>query len=168
MSRDMRVFPSAPAAGGGDIPTLFCNDGNGASASANARAQRGALQAVGPPRRQGALDANSSQPLPASLLVRPPIGDIEALRLALAPARARGSDRVGILAINDEHDALISVGIGGHRRAVDQEAHRRAVRVIAVEREQDRLLARLSLAPSTVREEAVVAEGPQMRVECLD
>src|SRR5262249_10850432 len=44
----------------------------------------------------------------------------------------------------------------------------RAVRVIVVEREQDRLLARLSLAPSTVREEAVVAEGPQMRVECLD
>src|SRR4029453_5419925 len=129
MSRDMRVFPSAPAAGGGDIPTLFCNDGNGASASANARAQRGALQAVGPPRRQGGLDPNSSHPLPASLLVRPPIGDIEALRLALAPARARGSDRVGILAVNDEHDALISLGIGGDRHARAQEGPRRPRRV---------------------------------------
>src|SRR5262249_19210624 len=45
---------------------------------------------------------------------------------------------------------------------------RRAVRVIAVEREQDRLLARFALAPGTVREEAVVAKGPQVRVECLD
>src|SRR5262249_57105466 len=57
---------------------------------------------------------------------------------------------------------------GRHRVASTQKAPRRTVRVLAIEREQDRLLARLSLAPSPMREKAVVAEGPQMRVECLD
>src|SRR6516165_12468925 len=59
----------------------------------------------------GERSHNSSQSLPAPLLVRLPIGDIEALRLALAPALARGRDRVGILSVNDEHDAPIGVGI---------------------------------------------------------
>src|SRR5262249_55810436 len=79
-----------------------------------------------------------------------------------------GGGRVRTLTVDGGPDAMISVATRRHRRAIDQEAHRRAVRVIAVEREQDRLLARLGLAPGTVREKAVVAKGPQVRVERLD
>src|SRR6516225_8818382 len=144
MSRDIRVVPPLrqPA---GSIPTLFGNDGNGATGRPNT-AQYRALRVDCAAASTATVRRNSPQFLPAPLLVRLPIGDIEALRLALAPALARGRDRVGILSVNDEHNAPIGVGIRGHRRAVDQKAHRRTVRVVAIEREQDRLLACLSLA----------------------
>src|SRR6476659_9647191 len=110
MSRDIRVVPLCadrlPAA----IFQHFGNDGNGATALRNPP-QHCRFHSHCPAASAVSARCNSSQSLPASLLVRPPIGDIEALRLALAPALARGLDRVGILSVNDEHDALISVGM---------------------------------------------------------
>src|SRR6516164_11667183 len=113
MSRDIRVVPvcaSRPAA------AIFQHFSAMTAMAECAPEQGAAPQASRDCAAVSAASArhNSSQSLPAPLLVRLPIGDIEALGLALAPALARGRDRVGILSVNDEHDAPIGVGIRGH------------------------------------------------------
>ena len=58
---------------------------------------------------------------------------------------------------------------GWHRRAIDQKPDGLAPsRVKVVDREQYRLLASVCLALGTMRQKAVVAVGPQMRVERID
>src|SRR3984893_986957 len=110
MSRDIRVVPLCADRLRAAIFQHFGNDGNGATARWNPpqhrrfRSHCAAASAV-------SARCNSSQSLPASLLVRPPIGDIEALRLALAPALARGLDRVGILSVNDEAAAPVGLRV---------------------------------------------------------
>src|SRR5262245_40480314 len=98
----------------------------------------------------------STHALPAPVLVGLPIRDVEAFGPALAPALPRRHHGFGILAVEDEHDTLIGVSIRRNRRAVDEEAHDRLVRVVVVDGEQNRLLRRVDLAPGPVREEAVV------------
>src|SRR6185369_6579747 len=90
---------------------------------------------------------SSSLSLPAALLVGLPVGRLEAIGLGLAPAFAGRRNRVGILAVEDQHDALIVAGILRHRRAVEQEAYRGAVWIVVIDGQQNRLLARLRFAP---------------------
>src|SRR6516165_408836 len=72
----------------------------------------------------------SALALPASPLVRLPIGDLEALRLALAPAHAGSSKGVGILSVEQQDDALIRMSIGRHRRAIDEKTNDGAIRIV--------------------------------------
>ncbi len=82
--------------------------------------------------------------------------------------REGGGDCIGILSVDEEHDALIILRVSRHRCTIDQKSNLRAVGVITFEREQDRLLARLRLSPCAVRQEAVVAKSPQLGVERLE
>src|SRR4051812_16292381 len=113
------------------------------------------LRAVGPYSTRGSRLA-----LPAAALVRLPIGDVKTILLGLAPARTSGVDGVAISAVEQEHDPLIGRGVGRYRRAVQQEAHAGAVRIVVVDREQDRLLAGIGISPGAVRKKAVVSKRP--------
>src|SRR5882757_7437382 len=57
--------------------------------------------------------SDSSLSLPAPFVVGLPVGDVEALGLAVGPALARRGDCVEILAIEQQHDALVRIGVGG-------------------------------------------------------
>ena len=105
---------------------------------------------------------------PTALLVGLPIRHLKPRRFRLAPARAGGVDGVRILAVEKEHHALIGGDILRHQRPLDKEAHHRAVRIVIVDRQQNRLLRGFRLTPGTVRQKGIVAPGPQMRVERLD
>src|SRR5215467_4565957 len=87
--------------------------------------------------------------LPAAILVGLPIGHLEAAVLGVAPARARRRKRVRVL-------------------AVDQKAHRRAIGIVGMDGDQDRLVPGFRITPGAVRQEALVIVGPQMAVERLD
>ena len=58
--------------------------------------------------------------------------------------------------------------IDGQRCAVDQEANGCAIWIAVIGGEQHRLLCRLGFAPGAVREKAIVAVGPQMRIKRFD
>src|SRR5882757_9809736 len=105
--------------------------------------------------------------LPAPFFVRLPIGHLEAAGPGFGPAHARGLERIGILAVEQQHDTRIACGILRHRRALDEETHRSAIGVVGVDGDQDRLTFGLRIAPGAVRQKAVVGEGPQMAVKRL-
>jgi hypothetical protein len=106
--------------------------------------------------------------LPAAVLVRPPIGDVETSRLGIVPAPACLRHRVRVVAIEQDHDALISGGVSRQRNAVDEETNVRAIRIGFVHRDQHRLRLRVAVAFGAVRQETVLAVRPQMRIERVD
>src|SRR6188472_3412271 len=105
---------------------------------------------------------------PAALLVGLPISGIETLRLGLGPALARRRDRIRIVAVKQKDQTLISGGIGGERRPVDQKADLRAIGIVVAAGDQDRLRCRFRLLRRAMWQETVVTIGPQMGIESLD
>ena len=106
--------------------------------------------------------------LPAAVFVRLPVGSLEPAGLRFTPARPCRGNRLVVFAVKQQDDALVGRGILRHRRAVDQKADIRAVRIVVVDGEQHRLHRGLALAIGAVREEIVVAIGPQVSVERVD
>src|ERR1044072_7218894 len=90
--------------------------------------------------------------LPPYAFVGLPVGHVEPLRFCRSPALARGRDGLRIPAVEEEHQALVGTGIRRNRRAVDQEAHARAVRVVLPNRQHDRLLGRGRLPVGSMRQ----------------
>ncbi len=84
----------------------------------------------------------------------------------ILPRRARPIDGVVVVAVEDQHDAVVAGGIGRHC-AVRHEADRRAVGIVVPRGEPDRLRLRLPVLRRAVRQEGFVAVGPEMRVDRL-
>src|SRR5438477_4548537 len=106
--------------------------------------------------------------LPAPVLVWLPVGHLVAAGLGLAPARTRGRYRVRVAAVEDEHDAPIARRVRRHLGAFEEKAHACAVWIVGLDGEQDRLLLGLRFVDGAVRQETIIGEGPQLRVERLD
>ena len=79
-------------------------------------------------------------PLPASPLVGLPIGDLEAAGFASGPVLPGRGDRIGVVTVEHEDQALVAVAIGRERRVVDQEADIGPVRIALLDRQDDRLV----------------------------
>src|SRR4029079_14321449 len=105
---------------------------------------------------------------PAALLVGLPVGYLEPLRLGLPPSLARRRNRVIVLAIKHQHQSLVAAGVRRHRYAVEKEADCSAIRIVLGGGEQDRLRRGFAGTGGAMRQEAVVAVGPQMRIERID
>jgi len=80
----------------------------------------------------------------------------------------RCSERLGIVTVEQQHDTLIRVGIGRHRRAIDEKTYGGAIRIVVMNGKQNRLLVSFGIAPGAMRKEALVAKRPQMRVERVE
>src|SRR6202040_133417 len=91
--------------------------------------------------------------------------DLEGLRLGLAPALPGRSYRFRIGTVEHQHNSLIAGEIRRHQRSIDEKAHRGAVWIVTVNRENDRLLARLRFAQGAVGKEAVLPKCPQVSIE---
>src|SRR5262245_50547090 len=102
------------------------------------------------------------------MLVALPIGQVETLLLGFTPTHARGVYRIRIVAVEQQDDALVGVGIRRYRNAVNKEAYGRTVGVFFVDREQNRLLGSLRFPPRAMRQKAAFAVRPQVRVEGFD
>src|SRR5262249_1735382 len=103
--------------------------------------------------------------LPAPMLVGLPVRHLKSLRLGSRPALARRDDGVRIIAVEQQDQAIVGCCVPRQRNAINQKANSRPVRVVVADREQHRLFSCCCFAIRSVRQEAVVAEGPQMRVE---
>ena len=99
-------------------------------------------------------------PLPSAPLVGLPIGDLEAARLAIGPNAARSSQRIGVVAVKNQHQPLVAAAIRGQRRVVDQEPDIGPIRIALLDLEDDRLVLRIAGAPGRVRQKRIVAVGP--------
>ena len=86
-------------------------------------------------------------------------------RAAFQASRER-ADRLAVGGIENEDGALVAGKIG-RLGAVDQEAHRRRIRIVVAGRQKDRLLVGVSVGALAVRQERSIVEGPKMRVERL-
>src|SRR2546423_10574703 len=106
-------------------------------------------------------------PLPSSPFIGLPIRQLEPPRLAIRPNAARRGQRVIIVAVEDQHHPFVAVAIGRQSRIVDQEPDIGPVRIAVLDRENDGLVLRIAGAPGGVRQERIVAVGPQMRIERL-
>jgi len=81
-------------------------------------------------------------------------------RLHGPPPPAGGLQRFRIVAVEEVADPFEAVGMGGNR-AVHGEKHLRAVRILVLVREPDRLSVRLSVAAGAVRQETPIMIGPE-------
>src|ERR1700722_597908 len=107
-------------------------------------------------------------PTPPPVLIGLPIGDLRTHGFGRAPARPRRVQSIRIVAIKKQDDALITGRLSGQTCAIDEKADLGAVRIVLVNRQHDRLLGRLGVAPRSVRQKSVVAPRPQMGVERFD
>ena len=96
-------------------------------------------------------------PLPARVLL--PIDDVVAGLLVALAAHARSRDRARIVAVEELEAAGILVD-PGRARAVGQDEDLRAVRVLVLRREPDRLLGWKAVARPTMGKEAAIVIGP--------
>src|SRR4051794_10112670 len=132
------------------------------------RHQRGCLD---PPRLKPTVIINCRNPLfpalPAAALVRLPIGDLEATRFAVGPCGARRGPRIVLVPVKNHHHPFVGGTIGRERGVVDQEADVGAVRVAVLDRQDDRLMLRVGGPPGGMRQERILAVGPQMRIQCV-
>src|SRR5262245_27776216 len=90
-------------------------------------AARPAARAISP-----SPDTPSRLALPAAIRVRLPISDLKARCLGFAPAHAGRRHRVRVLAVEDEHDAVVAGSIRRYLGAVDEETHAGTVGIAAV------------------------------------
>src|SRR5581483_533609 len=105
--------------------------------------------------------------LPPALRRLLPVGDLAAGLSGSHPLRARFGDGGGIAALEQVDDARVGREVA-RLGTVDQEAHAGAVGILPLRRQIDRLGGGIAVAPGAVRQEAVVAPGPQQGVERLD
>jgi hypothetical protein len=103
--------------------------------------------------------------LPSSGLVLAPIGRLDAGGFHVAPGSTRRLDRVGIIAVEDEHDPRIALRILRHGRALDEEADRGAVRIGGTRRQEHGLGRRVAILIRRVRKKARLIEAPKPLVE---
>src|SRR4029453_14580871 len=106
-------------------------------------------------------------PLPSAAFIGLPVSRLEAPRLAISPGSARGSERLVIVAIEYQHQPFVAVAIRRQRRIVDQESDIGPIRVAVLDRKNDGLVLRIAGAPCGMRQERIIAVGPQMRIERL-
>src|SRR6266851_1903140 len=130
------------------------------------RHDRGFVQAHGPKPQIIINLAESLFPLlPPALLVGLPVSDLESPRLAGCPGTPRRGQRIVIVAVKDQNYPLIGVRIGGQSGIIDQEPDIGPVRIALLYRQHDWLILRIAGAPGGMRQERIVAIGPQMGVE---
>src|SRR5665213_3970623 len=84
--------------------------------------------------------------------------------LRLAPALARASDGGLVIAVEHVADATI-LRDARRARAIDEDEHARRIRVFVFEGEPDRLPRGIAVPRGAVRQEALVAIGPEQRIE---
>src|SRR5690606_29509537 len=104
--------------------------------------------------------------LPAAVRRLLPVRDRVAAALELLPAGAGARQRLGIGAVEQEHDAFVAAEIG-RLGTVGKEADRRAVGIVSALRQPHRLLLGPAVGGGAVREERIVAVRPQVGVERL-
>jgi hypothetical protein len=81
---------------------------------------------------------------------------------------AGGRHRLLVVCIEQKYDALIGLGVGRHRRTINQEAYDCPIRVAFVEREKDRLTGCFRVSPCPMRQKSIVTVSPQKRVQRLE
>src|SRR5581483_7362881 len=101
---------------------------------------------------------------PAAAVGLLPVGRLVPGRADTGPRRACAPDRVGIVAVEEEDDALVAGEIAGFG-AVGEEADAGAVRIVAGGGQPDGLVLGESVPGGAVRQEALLAVGPQVGVE---
>jgi hypothetical protein len=84
-----------------------------------------------------------------------------------APSAPRRFDRTGVIAVEEIGAAGEGVEIRSFQ-PVDENQHRRAVRVPVAIGQPDRLQRRSAVARRTMRQERRLAIGPQRRIEMFD
>src|SRR6476469_9916723 len=94
----------------------------------------------------------SALALPPPLLVLLPVGRLAAGGLDRPPAAAGGGDGLLVVAVEQDHEALVAGGIGGQVRAFDEEADPGAVGVLGAERQKDRLVGGVRLPVAAMRQ----------------
>src|SRR5437660_1369187 len=60
-------------------------------------------------------------PLPAPPVIGLPVGNLEAARLAILPGIPRRRQRIAIVAVENQHEALVALGVRRQRRVINQE-----------------------------------------------
>ena len=107
-------------------------------------------------------------PLPAAVFVGLPICDLGTDGPGFAPTRPGHFKSFGIIAVKQQHDALVTGRVRSQIRAVHQETHGRTIGIFAIGGEHDRLFGCLRVERCSVRKKRIVAPGPQVSVQCFD
>src|SRR5581483_1354670 len=105
---------------------------------------------------------------PAPMLVRLPVGRVQAFCLGVRPAHSRGSQSLFVVPVEHQHDPVIFFHVRRHWRPINEKPHGRVVRIVILRREQDGLPRRFRLAPRSVGKKTVVPVRPKMGVKCLN
>src|ERR1700722_11248738 len=110
--------------------------------------------------------------LPSARFALAPVGRRVAGRLQFGPLRARACPRLLVGAVEQDDDALVSLGLAlkdrRRPRARQQHAQPGAIGIVVAGGEENRLRLRFAVACRTMGKEAFVRIGPQPLVERLD
>src|SRR5581483_8633274 len=74
---------------------------------------------------------------PAPMLVRLPVGRVQAFCLGVRPAHSRGSQSLFVVPVEHQHDPVIFFHVRRYWRPINEKPHGRVVRIVILRREQD-------------------------------
>src|SRR5215470_2791335 len=106
--------------------------------------------------------------LPAPIIVGLPVSYRKSARFGTLPVVPGLGNRLVIAAVEQQYNAIVLLDILRQRRPVDQEAHRRGVRIMVLHRQQHRLIRSGRLTKRSVGKKAVLAKRPQVSIERVD
>src|SRR5580698_7614527 len=105
--------------------------------------------------------------LPTTPFIGLPIGYVESPPLAVGPGLTRCGKSIHVIAVEQENDAVIGIGVCRQRSIVDQKSHIGLIRIAVLDDEDNRVILSVADTPGRVRQERVLTIGPQMSVQRL-